>query len=317
MRQAVIDIGTNTCLLFIAESNVPGKMAILADVHAIARLGAGVDKSKHIQPESYERLKKILLEHKKVIEENKTDATLAVATSAMRDAENRDEIIQKIKTDTGIETELLSGDDESLWGYRGAMCGLSSEEMRGKIGALDIGGGSTELSIGENGKFVRGKSIDIGAVRIKERFLSPINSSSIKGARKFIRSEIEKEFKNNSDINKLIAVAGTPTALAAIKLKLQTFDAMRVNGTVISREELQNINKEILTLPPEEIIRKYPAVHSSRADILPAGAIILEEILDYLKLKEIRVSTCGLRYGIMIREFEGDLNKKSDEWLIE
>src|SRR4051812_20810004 len=101
MRQAVIDIGTNTCLLFIAESNVPGKMAILADVHAIARLGEGVDKSKRIRQESYQRLKKILLDYKKVTDEYKPDSILAIATSAMRDAENREEVIQTIKSDCG------------------------------------------------------------------------------------------------------------------------------------------------------------------------------------------------------------------------
>ncbi len=301
MRKAVIDIGTNTCLLLIAESDSAGHMKVLADVHAIARLGAGVDKTKKIQPESYERLEKILLEHKKIIEENKVEATIAIATSAMRDAENRDEIIQKVKSDCGIQIELLSGEDESRWSYHGAMFGLEKEDRSGNVGALDIGGGSTELSIGINGIYSHGKSINIGAVRIKERFLSRNNPESIISARTFIRSEIEKSF-NNFELEKLIAVAGTPTALAAIKLRLDSFDATKVSGTVIPAGELHSISEEISHLSPEEIIRRYPAVHRSRADILPAGTVILEEMLSYLHLSQFTVSTCGLRYGIMIRE---------------
>jgi exopolyphosphatase/guanosine-5'-triphosphate,3'-diphosphate pyrophosphatase len=315
MRNAVIDIGTNTCLLLIAEADHSGSIKVIADVHAIARLGAGVDKTKRIQQESYERLKNILLDHKRIIEDNQVNSISAIATSAMRDAENRHDIIKKIKDECGIEIELLSGSDESLWSYRGALCGFESADLQGTIAALDIGGGSTELSIGKNGKYKRGTSINIGAVRIKERFLAESNDASFESARKFIRSEIEKGFTNSEAIDKLIAVAGTPTALAAIKLGLTVFDAKKVNGAIITSSELSKINKELFRLSLMEITQKYPAVHPSRADILPAGALILEEVLSFLKLDEVQVSTCGLRYGIMIRELEKQMDV-SDEWMI-
>ncbi len=313
MRQAIIDIGTNTCLLLIAESSGVGEMKVIADIHAIARLGAGVDRSKHIQPESYERLKSILLDHKKIILKNTADATVAIATSAMRDALNRDVIIQKVKEDTGFEIELLSGSDESIWSYRGTICGLKAVDLHGRLTALDIGGGSTELSIGENGKYISGKSINIGAVRIKERFLSSYTESSVNSARTFIRSELHHSF-SGIHTHKLIAVAGTPTGLAAIKLKLQTFDAEKVNGAILSLKELSGIVQEILSLSAVDIVKKYPAIHPDRADILPAGALILEETLLFLHLNEVQVSTYGLRYGIMIREFERKMRSESVEW---
>jgi exopolyphosphatase/guanosine-5'-triphosphate,3'-diphosphate pyrophosphatase len=315
MRQAVIDIGTNTCLLLITKSSRIGEMKVIADVHAIARLGAGVDKTKLIQPESYERLRKILLDHKKNILLNKVDTISLIGTSAMRDAENRDDIIRKIKDDTGFEIELLSGSDESIWSYRGTMCGLLSNELQGRVAALDIGGGSTELSIGENGKYISGKSINIGAVRIKERFLASNDESSVQSVRNYIRSELQTSFSGLNSY-KLIAVAGTPTALAAMKLELKTFDAEKVNGTILTIVELSGLVQEILSLSQKDLVKRYPAIHPDRADILPSGALILEETLKYLSLNEVQVSTFGLRYGIMIREFERGMKAESDEWIV-
>ena len=316
MRQAAIDIGTNTCLLLIAESNRVGEIKIIQDVHSIARLGAGVDKTKIIQADSYARLREILLGYNKILVENKVDAIAAVGTSALRDAQNRDEILHKIKDECKIEIEILSGTDESLWSYHGAICGLSHSELQRRVATLDIGGGSTELSIGENGKYISGKSINIGAVRIKERFLSKLDDTSILSARNFIRSELQKTFTEPIHTDKLIAVAGTPTSLAAIKLKLQTFDPKIVNGTVLKSNEITSITEEIFSLSPEKLIKKYPAIHSSRADILPAGALIFEEILKFLELNEVQVSTYGLRFGIMIREFEKKMKAEADEWII-
>ncbi|MFI5264958.1 MAG: hypothetical protein ACHQM6_10625 [Candidatus Kapaibacterium sp.] len=113
MRQAIIDIGTNTCLLLIAEAEIAGEMKVIADVHAMARLGAGVDKSKQIQPDAYHRLKNILLGHRKIIQEQKVDETIAIATSAMRDAVNRNEIIQEVKDDTGFD-DILDFREDSV-----------------------------------------------------------------------------------------------------------------------------------------------------------------------------------------------------------
>ncbi|MFI5263607.1 MAG: ethanolamine ammonia-lyase reactivating factor EutA [Candidatus Kapaibacterium sp.] len=315
MRQAVIDIGTNTCLLLIAECDQAGSMNIIADIHAIARLGAGVDKTKQIQPESYQRLKNILLDHKKIITELQVNSTIAIATSAMRDADNKNDIIRYVKDDSGFDVEILSGPDESIWSYRGAICGLRADELHGRVATLDIGGGSTELSIGENGMFLSGKSINIGAVRIKERYLAIISDESVFSSREFIRSELQRSF-DNLNTNKLLAVAGTPTALAAMKLHLKIFDAKKVNGTVLSLQEISEMIEELLALPRIALLKNYPAIHPDRADILPSGALILEELMKYLNLDEVRVSTFGLRYGIMIREFEKKMKAESNEWTV-
>ncbi|MDP4219709.1 MAG: hypothetical protein Q8896_04670 [Bacteroidota bacterium] len=316
MRQASIDIGTNTCLLLIAESDRIGQMKCVADVHSIARLGAGVDETKRIQPEAYERLRNILTQYQGVLKAEQIDAVAAIGTSALRDATNRDEIVERIRDEFTLDVEILSGADESKWSYRGAMCGLRRDDLQGAIGSLDIGGGSTELAAGSKGEYAAGISMNIGAVRITERYLSSINDASITSAREFIESEITRGFKNPLQLDKLIAVAGTPTSLAAMKLNLASFDPHKVNGAKLTTDDLAIIMTELLALKPSEITEKYPAVHSSRADILPAGAMILQEIMKYLGLDEVSVSTCGLRYGIMIREFERRMQSTSDQWLV-
>ncbi|MEI8134305.1 MAG: Ppx/GppA family phosphatase [bacterium] len=317
MRHAVVDIGTNTCLMLIAEFTDAGTLKILNDVHAIARLGAGVDSAKIISQDAIDRLIAILLNHKQILSDAGTTSIHLVATSAMRDAGNRQAIIDQVKAVTGFEIELLSGSDESLWSFRGATCGIESLESINGITTLDIGGGSTELSFGKKGEYSSGVSMNIGAVRMTERFLAYRNESSLATARKFIRSEIEKNVKTTVRPQKLIAVAGTPTSIAAIKLSLQSFDPIKIHSGVISVNELDKINTEIFTLTREALLTKYPAIHPSRADILPAGALILQETLQFLRLNEFQVSTFGLRYGVMIGDAERFLGIGKQSWMIE
>ncbi|MEP7234930.1 MAG: Ppx/GppA phosphatase family protein [Ignavibacteriota bacterium] len=315
MRQGVIDIGTNTCLLVIAESDECGSMRILADLHAIARLGAGVDATKQIQPESYQRLKKILTKHAQSLSEFGLESVTAIATSAMRDAANREEIIASAQRDTGIRIEVISGDDESFWSYRGALCGIPPDELSGEIAALDIGGGSTELSHGKDGIYRGGNSIDIGAVRIKERCLSKNDPESVHAARTYIRTALQ-DMPPIAKAKKLIAVAGTPTALAAMKLRLVAFDAAQINGTRLLVSEVSDLTNEILELSPADLVNKYPVIHPDRADILPAGVLILEETMKHLGINEVQVSTYGLRFGILIREFERQMNSSNASWTL-
>jgi exopolyphosphatase/pppGpp-phosphohydrolase len=196
MRVAALDIGTNTVLLLIADVNGES-FQVLRDDHAIARLGEGVDRTHRISEEAYERFISIIREHQKRIVEFKCDRVIAAATSAMRDAENRDEIIERTRRDTGIDIEILSGDEEARLTYRGAVVGMtppqpSPSQGEGVIVVLDIGGGSTEISIGTGDAFESGVSLEIGAVRITERFfaMTPIKQDTMKEARQIIREAL-------------------------------------------------------------------------------------------------------------------------------
>ncbi|MBS1904727.1 MAG: Ppx/GppA family phosphatase [Bacteroidetes bacterium] len=299
MRVAVIDIGTNTVLMTIADA---ASGAILRDEHAIARLGEGVDKTRRISDEAYKRFAEIMRRYRGIIDELAVERVVPFATSAMRDATNRDEVITRTARELGYNIELLSGAEEARWSFVGSLYGI--DKLEGVVATIDIGGGSTEVSVGHGQTFDRGTSIDIGAVRIKERFFHPMNDSNADAARAFIREQLLAATSSIESPSDLIAVAGTPTSLAAMKHKLASFDASIVDGTVLTHEEVVTLTHEILHISSEELTRRYPAVLASRADILPAGALILEEAMKALNVSSVRVSTKGLRYGVLVRELD-------------
>ncbi|MDP4197987.1 MAG: Ppx/GppA phosphatase family protein [Bacteroidota bacterium] len=303
VRAAILDIGTNTVLLLIAERE-NGGIRVVTDRHAIARLGEGVDRARKISDAAYERLIGVLREHQRVIAEYTCDRVVAVATSAMRDADNSQEIIQRTKADTGIAVELLSGGEEARWTYRGAIDGMPLE---GPIRVVDIGGGSTEISTGTDQIFERGTSFDIGAVRLTERCFatSPITMEAREAARKLVRHMLEHDVERASaeDAPKnLVAVAGTPTTLAAMHQELTVFDAAKVHGYVLRRQAVDQMLEIVFSVSTATLLERFPAVNKARADILPAGTLILAEVMEYLGAEQVTVSTQGLRYGIALRE---------------
>ena len=303
MRVAILDIGTNTVLLLVAESD-GGSLRIIRDDHDIARLGEGVDRNRNISEEAYQRFLSVLRKHLGTIQSLNVDRVAAVATSAMRDAENRDEIIQKTKDDTDTLIELLSGEDESRWTYSGAVLGMKFESSS-PIAVVDIGGGSTEISTGDGRNFEQGISIDIGAVRITERCFStsPITKEAAEDARRLIRESLHSKLPTPVHSSELVAVAGTPTTLAAMHQNLPKFDAAQVHNYRLRRQAVDQLLDIMLKVDSQTLLGHFPSVNKSRADILPAGTLILAEVMDYLNADTIRVSTQGLRYGIALREF--------------
>ncbi len=303
MRTAILDIGTNTVLLLVVET-VGEQLRILRDDHAIARLGEGVDRTKVISEEAYSRFREVIRKHRATIRALRVEQVVAVGTSALRDAKNRDEIVHRAKTDVGLDIEILTGEDEARWGYAGALFGM--EDVL-DAAVIDIGGGSTEISFGDGKQFQRGVSLDIGAVRITERFFTtiPVPSETIEAARAAIRAELQR-----LEVQELprelrgpfIAVAGTPTTLAAIHQGLDQFDPVKVQDYTLVREAVDQMLDMLLRTETARVLEHYPVVNKARADILPAGTLILQEAMEYLAAEEVRVSAHGLRYGIAMRE---------------
>ena len=303
MRVAALDIGTNTVLLLIAD--VEGnEVHVVQDVHAIARLGEGVDRTHRISEAAYDRFISILREHQKTIGEYQCNRIIAAATSAMRDAENRDEIIQRTKEDTGIEIEVLSGDEEARLTYRGAVAGM---KLVGEIAVVDIGGGSSEISVGNGNVFESGVSLDIGAVRLTERYFTtiPIMLEAKEAARKLIQAALNHppspSLKRRGGMETFIAVAGTPTTLAAMHQNLKAFDTAKVHAYILHRKDIEELLDMLFSISTAELLARYPAVNKARADILPAGTLILAEVMDHLGASQITVSTQGLRYGVALQ----------------
>lgn len=297
---STIDIGTNTILMVTLAIGPDGTIEVLGDEHAIARLGRGVDATRTILPETFNRLEQFLLRYRSISQSLGAERIMAFGTSALRDARNREQFIQAMYERTGIRIELLSGKEEAELTYRGALFGFPSDARRQAV--IDIGGGSTEIAVGTRQQLEQSISIDIGAVRITERFLTklPATSEQIEAARTYARDELQKGFELPPDAE-LIGVAGTVTTLGAIIARHPSFDAEELNGLRMNSTEIGEITRNLLRMPIEQIM-DLNGVHPDRADILPGGALILDEFLRLRDIPIITVSTRGVRYGVALRE---------------
>jgi exopolyphosphatase / guanosine-5'-triphosphate,3'-diphosphate pyrophosphatase len=303
MRIASIDIGTNTILLLVAEVNAKGISNVLCDQQIIARLGKGVDSDRMINRETFLRAESFLNDYRKTCKELQVDKIVAVGTSALRDAKNSNEFCRYIAERTGLDIEIISGDEEARWTYRGGISDFAEEGDHFCV--IDIGGGSTEIITGTSDRILSKVSINIGSVRITERFLqdSPPVSGSLQSAKEFIRSELSAHSLQTTSSPLFIGVAGTVTTLAALDLQLPQFNAERINRHFLSRNAIEKIFDELKGKTIEQIIQ-YPQISSGRADILLAGIMILQGCMDAFGFDTIGVSVKGLRYGTLYREIE-------------
>jgi exopolyphosphatase/guanosine-5'-triphosphate,3'-diphosphate pyrophosphatase len=289
---AAIDIGSNTILMLIAKMNQIGEIEIFEDLHSIARLGEGVDKSGIICDEAIERAKLILLDYKRVCDKHNIKDIKICATSAMRDADNSSEVAQILSAAIGAKVEVISGELEA------ELCYLGSAELS-PCSIIDIGGGSVEYMSGENLELKYKISLNIGAVRTTERFFSqrpPLADEIIK-VEEYLKSELSaldiSKFKGE-----LVAVAGAPIAVAAVAKNIKGYDRNAFHNLKLSRHDIENALDIFKTQTVQEIVERY-GLHPNRADIICAGAIILKITLELLNLEYLIVSANGLRFGIL------------------
>ena len=298
---ASIDIGTNTILLLIAEIK-NNKIIPLHNAQFIARLGKNVDASGLIQKEAFGKVLNAISEFKTIAEKFNVDKIIAIGTSALRDAKNKDELIEFIVKKTGIKIKVISGEEEARLTYLGAVSGLDEKILNSKITVIDIGGGSTEIINGYGFEIKQFKSLNIGAVRITEKFLehSPPLEKEINNAKNFINTEFKKiesnfDFENST----LIGVAATITTLAAYDLKLETYNGEKVNMHEMAFETIEKAYKTFKKFSIDEI-KKIPQISKGREDVIFAGVLILREFMKKFKFSRIIASDRGVRYGVIL-----------------
>lgn len=298
MRVAALDLGTNSFLCLIAEVEGGKVTKILSDQMQMTRLGQDVNQTHQFHPEALARAKACLTEFKKKIDEHQPEKTLAMATSAARDVSNADELF-KICQELHIPIEIIPGEREAEITFFGSISGLPRD---GKTRAvIDVGGGSTEIICGNHHEIFEGESIDIGGVRLTEKFLSkqPADAAEYQNLIKFIAQEMKSlttELKRQK-ISELIAVAGTPTELA--RVTLGSFDPAKIDGFRFSQADLKRWFEQIKDLSAEERVKKF-GFAPGRADIIVAGILILQTALEQLGLPHIVVSTRGVRFGVAL-----------------
>ena len=314
MRVSVIDIGTNTMLMLIGDFDHPSSQILTRlDMQRIPRLGKGVDTNRNITDESVAKAVKILNEYKKLSKENLSNKITAVATSFIRDANNKYEFIEKIKKETGIDIEILSGEHEARWTFWGCAYDFLDDTSGSPAAVLDIGGGSTEITVTPalpvnitretlNGQKIESVSLDIGSVRIKERFLrnQPPSKEDLLKSEKFIMDNLNK-IKYDFSGASLIGGAGTVTTLAAIHKKLTEYDRDVVDKLILQLDDIKKMLHIFCKSTLDELF-KLGKYMEGRADVIIPGTLILIYFMEKFGFNKIHVSAKGLRYGVFLRE---------------
>lgn len=300
-RLAGIDIGTLTCRLLIADLPANNRLNELCSERRILRLGEGVDQSKRLKHEAVERVIHCLKDWRATIESYHVHAHVAVATSAVRDAANKQEFLNRVRSEAGFEVEILSGDEEARRTMLGIHSGLPGDIK--DVLALDIGGGSTEFILTLQGQSPVVRSIDIGVVRLSERLLhhDPPTRQEIAEARAWIQRETTVVLAAMPQRTGLtfVGTAGTITSLTAMALQLPAYDAARIHNYRLALNTITDLEKHLLSRSKAARIG-MPGLERNREDVIAAGAIILRTVMDILGERECLVSDRGLREGVLI-----------------
>jgi len=300
-RFASIDIGTNSVLLLVAERGADGRFSAVAERAEITRLGRGVDKTRTLSPEAMEDTLAVLERCAAEAKSLGVEGIAATATSAARDASNGPDFLRAVATRTGIKVEIISGPEEARLSFASAFADFGGH---GPLVVLDIGGGSTEFIYGdEKGVVTFRHSFDVGSVRLTERFVKsdPLSAEDLAA----IRSHLASVFSTLPAApagTHLVGVAGTVTTVFAVARALEPYDASKVHGATLTLAEVSSTTEKLCTLPLAQR-RTLAGLQPKRADVIPAGALILEAAARSVGATEVRVSDRGLRWGLLVDRF--------------
>ncbi len=298
---AGIDIGTLTCRLLVAELSANGRLRELQSDRRILRLGQGVDRDRALRADAMDRVIGTLREWRQLIDRAKAEAATVVATSAVRDAANRDEFLHRVEHEAGFVVEIISGEEEA----RRTMLGIRSGLPAGisDMLALDIGGGSTEFILDRPGSSPMIRSIDLGVVRLSERLLhgDPPTLEEVQWARAWVRRDTAAAVAGmpRSSGTAFVGTAGTITSLAAMAQRLPAYEPARIHNYRLTLDMVIALERELLSRPKAHR-RGMPGLEAGREDVIAAGAIILRTVMETLEEASVLVSDLGLREGVLI-----------------
>jgi exopolyphosphatase/guanosine-5'-triphosphate,3'-diphosphate pyrophosphatase len=298
MRKASIDLGTNTALLLVADVEAGVVLSVLHDQSTMVRLGQEVDRTHRLHPDAAARTLACLRGYaaKLMGFGVKPSDVVAVATASARDAENGAEFFAQVARETGLVFRTISGDEEARSMFLG---GLLPGMNPARSAVIDIGGGSTELR-----SIDRGLSLQMGSVRFTERFLKtdPVSDTEFWAAQEAVDRAFGEARAWRDGIpreTELVGVAGTVVTLAQWQLGLSQFDASAIDGSELTRGDVHRMVEELKWRTTAER-KAVPGIEAGRADVLLAGALILWRALETLGFPKVRVSTRGLRYGVLL-----------------
>ncbi len=291
-RVAVVDVGSNSTRLLVADvsgARSRGGIRELDRRSQVTRLGEGVDRDGRLLDTAQARVFAVLDEYAEAIREYGCDRSVAVLTSAVRDAANGAAFLARVREDYALEARTLSGDEEARLTFLGATWGRARTE---DVLVVDIGGGSTELVLGSGVH----TSTQIGVVRHSERHLhhDPPTAAELEALARDVRAALP-----SGEPRAGIAVAGTPTQCAAIELGLDTYDAGRVEGHILTADGLRALLKRLAGMPLEQRGR-VRGLDPARAPVIVAGVVILLEVLHAFRLDQVEASERDILWGVAL-----------------
>ncbi|NUS57546.1 MAG: Ppx/GppA family phosphatase [Streptomycetaceae bacterium] len=301
-RVAAIDCGTNSIRLLVADLDPEtGTLTDLDRRMEIVRLGQGVDKTGRLAPEALQRTFAACRSYREAIRALGADRLRFVATSASRDAENRDEFRAGVRELLGVEPEVITGDEEANLSFTGA-----TRELTGTAGldtpylVVDIGGGSTEFVLGAD-RVEAARSVDIGCVRMTERHFTadPPTAGQIAAAKADIDAAIDLAAKSVplDRAETLVGLAGSVTTVAGIALALPEYDSTRIHHARLTAEQVADVTARLLATSHDERAA-IPVLHPGRVDVIAAGSLVLQTIMERVGAREVVVSEHDILDGI-------------------
>jgi exopolyphosphatase / guanosine-5'-triphosphate,3'-diphosphate pyrophosphatase len=308
-RVAIVDIGTNSTRLLVADV-ADGRVEEVERRSLVTQLGRGVDLSGRLSAEAIEAACDAIADYVAIYQEAGAEAVSAIATSAVRDAANGSAFIAELRERFALSARMLDGEEEARLTYIGA---TSEQPPAVPTVVIDIGGGSTELIVGSGEEIAFHASLQAGVVRHTERHISsdPPTAAELEGLASDARGLIETTVAGHAGIKAGagIAVAGTPTSLAAVEMGLEPYDPERVHGHRLSLTSIQRMLSQLASVPLSERV-EIAGLHPDRAPTIVAGIVILVEAMRAFGLEEIEVSEHDILYGAAISTASAEWDEK-------
>ncbi len=303
---ASIDIGTNTVRLLILEKGDGGEIKVVASDQIIVRLGEGMDAGSGLLPHRMDIAVQALVRFKRTCEDYGAASVLATATSAVREAPNREEFLKRVFDVTGIRVRVIPWKEEARTTLRGVFWKLPVDDRPAL--SFDIGGGSTEFILSRGDRMIDCVGTSLGTVRLTEKFISraPTDPKEHEKLAGHLKEELKnvKEKLSSPAPERIIGTAGTATTLAALDMNLFPYDPEKVHGHLLSRQRIESLFRDLRSKTLEER-RALKPIEPGREDLLIAGTAIVLETLSAFGAQEMTVSDYGLREGILLAALDG------------
>ncbi|MCL2378681.1 MAG: Ppx/GppA family phosphatase [Defluviitaleaceae bacterium] len=313
-RKAIIDVGSNSIKLLVAEPAADGTIRTILEDSDIARLGEGLRETGMISPEAMARNSKVIARFAKKANESGADEMVCVGTMALRNAKNTNEFVNLVKKTCNVNLTVIPGEEEARLSYLAVLSGLplpqfqegrneasdgsKLERSRAKLAIFDTGGGSTEFIFGDGNTVNRRFSVDLGAIRITEKHFQsdPVSQADVNAA----IAEIDSIFEENAvtgQLDQLVGMGGTVTSMGAVKHKMAKYNPDVIQGSKLTMADVEAQIAEYSSRSIEER-KEITGLQPKRADVILAGACILKVIISRLGVDKLIISDRGLRHGL-------------------